>query len=102
MKTDATPKTAEPPSSESPSTPCSQLFRVKVTYDTVIRAESEEEARREVQYGMGDIDDAPTEIEIKLIKTLKDLPPVWGEKCLPWGERDPYDRNIGQILSANS
>jgi len=101
-KKSTTPKNPQPPSSRSPSTPCSQLFRVKVTYDTVIRAVSEDEAKREVRYGMGDIDDMPTSIQVGIITNAKNLPPGWDGKCRPWGQTDPHERTIEQILSANA
>ena len=80
----------------------SELFRVTVTYETVILAKSSDEAVRQVKYGMGEIDDYPTIAEARLIKTREELPPGWYDNCLPWGERCPYDRNIGQILAAKN
>lgn len=76
---------------------CSKLFRVKVTYDTVIYAESENEALRHVSYGMGEIDDMPTNTEVSDINKLSDLPSSWGSLCLPWGDM-PEGKTISSIL----
>jgi hypothetical protein len=34
-----------------------------------------------------------------LIDSVAELPPRWDENCRPWGERDPYDRTIGDQLN---
>jgi hypothetical protein len=75
-----------------------RLFRVKVTYETVIYAESEEEALGHVTYGMSEIDDTPQEVKASPINDISDLPGTWSEKCLPWGNT-LEDKNIAKILS---
>jgi hypothetical protein len=78
------------------------LYKVHLTYETVIRAESREAAEKEAEYAMRhEIDDEPLSVDASEINDVNDLPHGWNPQCRPWGERDPYDRTIGQILSAN-
>ena len=77
-----------------------KLFRVKVRFDTVIAAMSEAEALRQVQYGMGDIDDQPVTAMATPILTPDDLPNKWGVQCLPWGDH-PHRMTIDEILTTN-
>ena len=76
---------------------CSRLFRVKVTYETVIYAESESEAVKHVSYGTGEIDDTPINTEVSDINKLSDLPSPWDGLCLPWGDT-PEGKTISNIL----
>ena len=62
-----------------------RLFRVRVTYDTVILAETEKGALRLVKYGTAEIDDMPVESMATPITSEDDLPPGWSSNCLPWG-----------------
>jgi hypothetical protein len=79
-----------------------KLYKVHLEYETVIRAESPEAAERKAQYAMHhEIDDEPSMVFSNEITKLDDLPPGWNAQCRPWGERDPHDRTIGRILSAN-
>jgi hypothetical protein len=79
-----------------------KLYKVHLEYETVIRAESPEAAEREAQYAMRhEIDDEPSMVFSDEITKLEDLPQGWNAGCRPWGKRDPHDRTIGQILSAN-
>jgi hypothetical protein len=48
-----------------------------------------------------EIDDEPEIVFSDEITKLADLPHGWNAACRPWGERDPNDRTIRQILSAN-
>jgi len=79
-----------------------KLYKVHLEYETVIRAKSPEAAEREAQYAMRhEIDDEPSMVFSDEITKLEDLPQGWNAGCRPWGERDPSDRTIGQIISAN-
>jgi hypothetical protein len=80
-----------------------KLYKVHLEYETVIRAESPEAAEQTAAYAMRhEIDDEPSMVFSDEITTLADLPQGWNAGCRPWGERDPNDRTIGQILSANA
>ncbi len=81
-------------------TPCSRLFRVWVTYDTVIYAEDEKAAKQLVKYGMGEIDDMPVSVIAMPIQSRDGLPAGWNTACLPWGNA-PENITIGEILNAN-
>jgi hypothetical protein len=79
-----------------------KLYKVHLEYETVIRAESPEAAERMASYVMRhEADDEPEVISAEEIQTAADLPQGWNAECRPWGKRDPHDRTIGQILSAN-
>jgi hypothetical protein len=79
-----------------------KLYKVHIEYETVILADSEESAMEEAQYGIRhEIDDKPEIIFADQILKLDDLPSGWNWQCRPWGKKDPHDRTIGQILSAN-
>ena len=76
-----------------------KLYKVHIEYETVIRAESKEAAEKEAHYAMRyEIDDEPNVILSDEITKLKDLPTGWNPQCRPWGERDPQDRTIGEML----
>jgi hypothetical protein len=79
-----------------------KLFKVQLYYETVIRAASSEAAEKEAKYAIRhEIDDEPLSVDAFELADVNDLPQGWNPQCRPWGERDPYDRTIGQILSAN-
>jgi hypothetical protein len=97
-----------------PRTPCSasselptnaeitmKLYKVRITFETVIRAESPGDAADKAERVIRDNDDPHSEIESDEIRSMDDLPEGWDAKCRPWGERDPYDRTIGEILGQN-
>jgi len=76
-----------------------RLFRVRVTYDTVILAETEKGALRLVKYGTAEIDDMPVESRATSITSADDLPTGWTPKCLPWGiESLRRNHDIGYFL----
>ncbi|MCA9340867.1 MAG: hypothetical protein KDA17_08180 [Candidatus Saccharibacteria bacterium] len=77
------------------------LFKVRISWETVIRAKDYAEAERLAPRIIRDEDDEHEECEAEAIKTLDDLPHGWDADCRPWGERDPYDRTIGGILGQN-
>ena len=75
-----------------------KLFKIEVTYETVILAENLAAAEL---LGPGIIkgtDESENTVWSSEIKTLGDLPPGWDGKCRPWGEEDPFDRTIEKIL----
>ena len=84
----------------SPSTLCSRIFRVQVTFDTVIYAEDEKAAKQKVKYGTGEIDDMPVSVLAMPIESRDGLPAGWDTGCLPWGDA-PENTTIAEILSAN-
>ncbi len=76
------------------------LYKITVEYQTVVRAASLQEAEREAVYGIGkEIDEEPVMVDAEEITSLKDLPVGWNAQCRPWGETDPFDRTIEQMLS---
>jgi len=80
---------------------CSRLFRVQVTFDTVIYAVDEKAAKQVVKYGTGEIDDMPVSVLAMPIESRDGLPAGWDTGCLPWGDA-PENTTIGEILNANS
>jgi hypothetical protein len=78
-----------------------KLYKVHLEYETVIRAASPQAAEQAAAYAMRhEIDDEPEIVLSGEITNLADLPHGWNAACRPWGERDPHDRTIGEILSA--
>jgi len=76
-----------------------KLYRVEIVKETVILAESEEQIRKNINHYLKEIDDgASCEITTSEIFRESQLPKEWDIECRPWGERDPYDRTIKQIL----
>lgn len=79
-----------------------KLYKVHIEYETVILAQSKEAAEKDATYSLRyEIDDDPETVFADEIKTTSDLPQGWNPQCRPWGEKDPHDRTIGEILSAN-
>ena len=76
-----------------------KLFKVKVTYETVVLAQDREIADKMFQFGMGEIDDNPTTISSEPISTIEDIPPKWCGKCVPWGDVNLDERTIKEIIS---
>lgn len=77
-----------------------KLYKVEVVYQTVILAENEQEAERKAGYIIRNEDDGdPTCVTAQEVSYLAQLPDPWDGDCRPWGERDPFDRTIGEILS---
>lgn len=90
-----------PQKADCPSASCSRLFRVQVTYDTVIYADDEKVAKQKVKYGTGEIDDMPVSVLAMPIESRDGLPEGWNTGCLPWGDA-PENTTIGEILNANA
>lgn len=78
-----------------------KVYRLTVTYETVVRASSEHAAECAANRLIRDSDDEPLESDAVEIAAISELPMGWDGKCRPWGERDPYDRTLEQILGQN-
>lgn len=61
-----------------------KIFRVKVTYETVIRAESQTDTERYADRIIRDSDETPTEVDADMISSISELPDGWDQNCLPW------------------
>lgn len=78
-----------------------ELFKVRVEFETVIRAENAEDAERQSESIIKGSDDPADFVSATPIQTLEDLPTGWDATCRAWGKRDGLDRTIGQIIHAN-
>lgn len=96
-----TPKLNKAADGGLPVPTCSRLFRVQVTFDTVIYAEDEKAAKQKVKYGTGEIDDMPVFVLAIPIESSDGLPAGWNTGCLPWGGA-PENTTIGEIINANA
>lgn len=61
-----------------------KIFRIKVTYETVIRAESQADAERYADRIIRDSDEIPTEVDANMISSISELPDGWDQNCMPW------------------
>lgn len=76
-----------------------KIYEVEVVYRTVIRAESKEDAESKAEYIIRHEDDGAAESVYAMeITNINDLSYPWDGKCRPYGERDPMDRTLGEIL----
>lgn len=78
-----------------------KIYRVKVVFETVVRAGSALDACSAAIYAVKNEDEPPTETTPINILTAATLPPGWNLDCRPWGERDPMDRTLGEIFGHN-
>lgn len=81
------------------------LYKVTVTFEAVVAAESGDAAVSMFDSGMGEIDDPPDTIEADKIESLEELPHGWDGNCIPWGNRDKFpgvNATIRQILEKSS
>lgn len=76
-------------------------YKVRIEWETVILARDEMHAMMQAESVIREGDDKSDMVDATEIKTVEELPPGWNKDCRPWGERDPHDRTIGEILSAN-
>lgn len=76
-------------------------YRVRIEWETVILARDEMHAIMQAESVIRAGDDPSDTVEATEIKNVEELPPAWNKDCRPWGESDPYDRTIGEIISAN-
>jgi len=79
-----------------------KLYAVEVTFKTVVRAPDALAAELLAEDVVKDEDDPADSAIAYEIKTLDDLPSGWKGNCIPWGERDPMDRTIKEILDENT
>ena len=78
-----------------------KIYRVQINYDTIIRATSREDAERQANRILRASDEEPKALEAVEITSLKELPMEWNGDCRPWGETDPHDRTLSEILGHN-
>jgi hypothetical protein len=78
-----------------------KLYKVRIEWETVILARDETHAMDQAESVIRENDDQCDMVYATEIKTLADLPPLWFKNYNPWGEIDPMNRNIGQILEQN-
>lgn len=74
-------------------------YKVNISWETVILARDETHAIMQAESVIRGRDDTFDTVDAEEIKAIDDLPHGWNKDCRPWGERDPWDRTIGQILS---
>jgi hypothetical protein len=74
-----------------------KLYKVEMTFETVVLAESSQAAEREARYNIGEED--PIECWVSGIRALGDLPDQWDGDCIPWGGgHNVKQHTIKQIL----
>lgn len=78
-----------------------KLFKVRIVFETVIRAENAESSEKQAESIIKESDDPADMVNATLIDSIADLPCGWDAGCRAWGERDGLDRTIGQIIAAN-
>ena len=76
-----------------------KIYKVKVEFETVIRATNQEEAEKLAQSIVKTEDDQASLISSSEIQKEQDLPKGWDKWCLPWGERHPMDWEICRQLN---
>ena len=79
-----------------------KIYRVQINYETVIRAASREEAERHANRILRNSDEEPDAVEAVEVTRLPCLPMGWNGDCRPWGETDPHDRTLREILGQNA
>ena len=75
-----------------------KTYRVKIQFDLVVLAKDFEAAR---DYGLDAIrisQEEPTSQSEEVITKLSQLPSKWDEDSRPFGEIDPYDSTVGELL----
>jgi len=79
-----------------------KLYKVHITYETVILEESQEMAEKAAAYIIRhESDDEPAIVVAEEITKPEDLPDGWNPQCYPWGNGDTGTRTIGEIISNN-
>jgi hypothetical protein len=68
------------------------LFKVRVTFETVVLADSSKEAT---------VDDPPVEVCCDKVESIAQLPKRWEGRCLPWGKLNVKNKTVRQILTEN-
>lgn len=77
----------------------SKIYKVRVSFETIIRAQNEEEAAAYAKSGTLDEEEERDVEEIKEIHTLEELPPPWDADCLPWGDEKYDEQELGELLA---
>lgn len=75
-----------------------KLYKVEVTYEIVMLAESREQAEQDAPYIIRNEDDSTPNADATEITAEAELPGEWDARCLPFGTREKPERTIGQIL----
>ena len=79
-----------------------KIYKVTIEFETVIAAESAQDAENQAQSIIRDGDDECTLNHAKEITALNQLPTGWNGECIPWGEKVIEDKRLKNILPANS
>lgn len=75
-----------------------KIYRVKVTYETLICGESCRAVELEANRVIRDSDEVP-EIDAVEITDLSELPDGWNIDCIPWGDGNPQELRLRDILA---
>lgn len=75
-----------------------KLYKVKVSYDTVVLAPSREEAEKEAEKNWHEIPEATLETYANEITCIDDLPEDWDKHCIPWGGDASNIKTINELL----
>lgn len=76
-------------------------YKVRIEWETVILARDETHAMMQAESVIREGDDECDMVNATEIKSLEALPQGWNKDCRPWGETDPMDRTLGQMLPTN-
>lgn len=79
-----------------------KIYRVEISYETVIRAASQKDAERQANRILRDSDEEPATVTAVEVTRLPCLPKGWNEDCRPWGDPDPHDKTLREILGHNA
>ena len=77
-------------------------YKVRIEWETVILARDETHAMMQAESVIREGDDECDMVNATEIKSLEELPQGWNKDCRPWGETDPMDRTLGQMLPVNN
>jgi hypothetical protein len=73
------------------------IYKVEVTYETVIYATSKTDAERRANYVIrNECDSDPISPRATEVKSLSNLPSGWCGNCIPWDGRN--DRTISEHI----
>lgn len=77
-----------------------KIYKVRIEYETVIRAESARDAEEQADSIIRhECDSEPQLVNAQEVTDTTQLPEGWNAQCRPWGERDPMDRTLGALLN---
>jgi hypothetical protein len=77
-----------------------KIYRLKVTYEIVVRGSSAHAVECAANRIIRDSDDEPESDAVE-ITDISELPMGWDGNCRPWGVTDPHDRTLREILGHN-